>query len=72
MPILKYIYILFNKSNKYLSFLMFRQCSECDNSNSNSEQETVDPNAPRKLRYGGRESLSDSRRSSSVANDVCI
>lgn len=52
---------------------MFRQCSECDNSNSNSEPETVDPNAPRKLRYGGREqSLSDSRRSSSVANDVCI
>ncbi|VVC34294.1 Hypothetical protein CINCED_3A006531 [Cinara cedri] len=46
------------------------QCSECDNSNSNSEPETVDPNAPRKLRYGGRDqSLSDSRRSSSVAND---
>ncbi|XP_060867719.1 PHD finger protein 14 isoform X1 [Metopolophium dirhodum] len=47
------------------------QCSECDNSNSNSEPETVDPNAPRKLRYGGRErSVSDSHRSSSIANDL--
>jgi hypothetical protein len=53
--------------------LLSRQCSECDNSNSNSEPETVDPNAPRKLRYGaGERSISDSRRSSSVANDVCI
>lgn len=53
--------------------ILFRQCSECDNSNSNSEPETVDPNAPRKLRYGGRErSTSGSPRSSSITNDVCI
>lgn len=53
--------------------VIIRQCSECDNSNSNSEPETVDPNAPRKLRYGGRErSISDSHRSSSIANDVNI
>lgn len=47
-----------------------RQCSECDNSNSNSEPETVDPNAPRKLRYGARDqSLSDSQ---DIGNDVSI
>lgn len=54
-------------------YFIIRQCSECDNSNSNSEPETVDPNAPRRLRYGGRErSISDSHRSSSIVNDVSI
>jgi len=62
---------IFINLQKYINF--FRQCSECDNSNSNSEPETVDPNAPRKLRYGARErSMSNSRRSSSIVNDVCI
>ncbi|XP_050540817.1 PHD finger protein 14 isoform X3 [Daktulosphaira vitifoliae] len=46
------------------------QCSECDNSNSNSEPDSVDPNAPRRLRYGGRErSISGSHRSSSLVHE---
>ncbi|XP_050433269.1 PHD finger protein 14 isoform X2 [Adelges cooleyi] len=46
------------------------QCSECDNSRSNSEPESVDPNAPRKLRNVSREhSVSDSFRSPSLVND---
>lgn len=54
-----------------MMLLVNRQCSECDNSNSNSEPEIVDPNAPRRLRYGARDqSLSDSQ--DNTMNDVCI
>lgn len=54
-----------------IMLLLNRQCSECDNSNSNSEPEIVDPNAPRRLRYGARDqSLSDSQ--DNTMNEVCI
>ncbi|XP_022181600.1 PHD finger protein 14-like isoform X2 [Myzus persicae] len=46
------------------------QCSDCENTNSNSDQKIVDPIAPRKSKYSGiQQSISDSRRSSSIVND---
>ncbi|XP_016656123.1 PHD finger protein 14-like isoform X3 [Acyrthosiphon pisum] len=46
------------------------QCSECENPDPNSEQQLEDPNAPRNSRYSGKgRSISDSHRSSSIAND---
>ena len=52
--------------------LLFRQCSECDNSNSNSEPETVVINAPRKRYKGKEQSLSDGHRSFEYVANVGV
>ncbi|XP_026817190.1 PHD finger protein 14-like isoform X1 [Rhopalosiphum maidis] len=48
------------------------QCSDCENSNSFSEQQIIDKNAPRQLRCGGKkQSISDNHKSSSfIGNDL--
>jgi len=57
----------------YLKILFYRQCSECENPDPNSEQQKEDPNAPRRSRYSGKgQSISGSHRSSSISNDVSI